>query len=136
MATAEQYASIVAQNQGGLLDAVKSHDDCLAGQAPELACGLNGLTLEMTANTVATSLRAAQKADAPGYIGLPPAEIADLVQDTMDDATEVYKAMKKINAQDQCSTEYSAGKCLVLWMVVETRAESLTNTLKGWKPFL
>lgn len=82
-ATAKQYASVVnpvINKLGHDWDTYEEH--CFPGEEEPL-CDIYATTLDMRAQLVVATLTGAMKADAPDYIGAPPAEIVKLVDETM-----------------------------------------------------
>jgi hypothetical protein len=61
--------------------------------ADEPLCGIYAMTVDLNAQALVATLRASMKPDAPGYIGAPPAEIAKLVDDTLEAAQDLDDAI-------------------------------------------
>lgn len=118
-ATAAAYAIAMAPSIASFQEAwTRTQSDC-ASTGTLIACSIDKLTINTTANTLLTMISACEKVGAPGYIGPPPAVVASLLDTTKSSAQTVVDAT-------------ADGSKVVGWM---GDASVLSNMLLSWAPF-
>lgn len=132
-ATVQQWASRVAEGAGGVRESYtewETTNGCLPGDE-DFICTANMLTMSYSASTLATLLEAGTNVGAPGYIGDPPAEVANLVEETKAAATQASETAK--TAWDACMN--GTDECMGTSMAMSVSYGLLMNQLNAWQPY-
>lgn len=138
-ASTAQYASIVAKNSD-ITDQLETMQSCdWFGSGPldsegSIVCMAGVLTLSYQSSTLAVSLDGAAEEAKPAYIGAPPAEIAQLVTDTVKAAKTLELATQALN-DNECE-QSAEGKCLDLRVGAVKGMNALERELRAWGPYL
>jgi hypothetical protein len=129
-ATTAQWASRVAESQAGIRDAYASWNDseCLPTNVTPI-CAASLVTMALSAEVLALGMEGGLKEDVPASLGVPPDEIAALVDQTIADARAATDSSK--TAGDACL----AGECVSEAFGAVTDYDSLTSTLDAWAPY-
>ncbi len=132
-ATVAQYASIVSRQKAaiGTLPHELQQECNLSGSGPvTLICQTKILTLHYSAETLSMALDGARKEGVPAYIGAPPAEIRNLVQETIGTASEVGREAREAH---QCVT--TGGTCGTAMLLFRTDLPDLDQQFAAWRPY-
>jgi hypothetical protein len=136
-ATVGQFASIVAQYRPHITELLPSVGDCeldlVSGQRCGEVSSIDMLTLSITAETLRTVLSGAGDPSSRTFVGAVPAEIEDLVADTLEEAGFVAEQANIDGTTEPCRPDGStAGTCAFFFLHVR----SLERVLAGWDPYL
>jgi hypothetical protein len=126
-ATVSQWASLVAQQKATLEKALKpwEKNSCSSLSLDYPLCYATLITLQYTAETTNLVLKEASDPDQANYLGTPPAEISDLVAQTVDAAnTAGSLAGRK-------KTRATAGA-----LKFKAALDDLQSSYAGWAPYL
>jgi hypothetical protein len=133
-AKTSDYAKVIAENHGEWTDEVTTvKRDCLDPETIP-ACYAGYLTIGLMGETLNLSLTALHSnRSAPGYIGDPPAEIADLVQETEAAALAVQQASEALQADTACDdpTALECGEIVPM----ESTIDDLSGKLDAWSVY-
>lgn len=132
-ASVQQWASRVAEGAGAVRENYATWDsehNCLPGDT-DFLCTSDMLTMSLSASTLATLLRAGTNVGAPGYIGDPPAEVADLVYDTKTAAEQAAETADA--AWDACLD--GGEECTGKSMAMSVSYGRLLSQLDAWQPY-
>lgn len=113
-ATLQQYASVIARSAPSIRSNAKSIRKCAFGAMAAQTCALVRFSATLDPKTLTLRLRTVMQND-----GSPPAEIADLVSQTMSDAGQTVRAAKSGASYESLS------------LVMQTLVEDLDS----WKPY-
>lgn len=134
-ATVEQYAGQVASVWQSVQDWQESWEDAtcstLAAQ-DAVDCRAYVSAGAMTGIAAGNSMSAISKPDAPGYLGEPPAEVADLYESTLAHATAAEDAGDAYIELD-CPDD---DDCLGATADVVFSLERLDDEFAKWEPYL
>jgi ABC-type phosphate transport system substrate-binding protein len=135
-ATVEQWASLVAPFAREWNDQVEqTEDDCL-DPLTLFACTAGYYILGANAARYVIILEGAQDIpDVDHYLGEPPAEIADLIDDTVETAEAVDPAVttwQETGCDDPLSLDCGVVESLTMDMAVG----DLTEAFDAWAPYL
>lgn len=130
-ASVEQWASLVAEAKGGVVNAYEDwkDTDCLPGDT-EVTCTINLSILSTTAHIFALQIDGGLKPEAEGYIGDPPADIAALVDQSREAAMGAKEALEI--AHDAC---FDDENCLREGMTGIRSYEKLLAKIDAWSPY-
>lgn len=95
-------------------------------------CGATATAGASTAEAAHLSLETITKEGAPGYLGQPPSELADLYQRTLSAASEANGAATEFKNAG-CP---SSGDCVSETAEMYRKMESLQLALTEWSPYL
>lgn len=130
-ASVEDFARVVAEQQSGWDDTVADLDSLCLDPATVPACHATYFTLSMKAETIRLALSTVHKPDAPGYVGVPPTEIEDLLSET-ESAADTASIMTNdlIEAAD-CDDPF-ADTCIEQRFAADSAIEDLSSKLDAW----
>lgn len=133
-ATVQQWASIIAEQQLSFDETWENFDEKDCGvmlMGPDVNCEAIGLTLYYNAQTISTVIEGARKPSAPAFIGDPPAEIADLVDETQDAADAAVAAWE---TRDEADCD--GGGCVSQAFEFDSALDDIRAQLAAWGPYL
>lgn len=135
-ATISQYASLLASHDREWREQLETtEEDCRSIDLHPSTCKLGYMTLGLQAELIEILLGGARdNPDSPGYLGDPPAEVADLVERTLaaaraaSDAVEAWLEAECADILDRaCTVEARAMR----WAV-----NDVTRSLDAWRPYM
>jgi hypothetical protein len=129
--TTEQWASEIAKLRSSYDDAQASWDDatCSAMAVPDAPdCNAWMVTMGYVADTAQITLDGLQNEDGPTYLGTPPEEIASLLADTTESATNASAAGQEVSCPGD--------GCLSTAFEFEQAWDALGEQFAGWDPYL
>jgi hypothetical protein len=138
-ATQEQYASLIARRSNIVHDLEEmSHCNWSGsgslGTNGDLTCPLGVLSLQYEAMTVRLDLLNAQGQGLPKFdIGPPPAELQSLVDETVQSAQTLAKALKAVTP---ACAQTAAGLCGSKRVDASFAIDDMQHTLAAWGPYL
>lgn len=130
-ATTEQWASEIAKLRSSYDDAQASWDGatCSAMAVPDAPdCNAWMVTMGYVADTAQITLDGLQNEAGPTYLGEPPEEIASLLTETTESATNASAAGQEVSCPGDA--------CLSTAFEFEQAWEALGEQYAGWGPYL
>lgn len=130
-ATTEQWASEIAKLRTSYDDAQASWDGatCSAMAVPDAPdCLAMITTMGFLADTAQITLDGLQNEDGPTYLGTPPDEIASLLSETTESATNASAAGQEVSCPGDA--------CLSTAFEFEQAWDALGEQFAGWDPYL
>lgn len=107
-------------------------DSCSALSLDTMPCGVEIMTGQFTAMTIALDVDGAVRAGGPTYLGSPPSQIANLWSETK-------AAADAASSDGQAWSDKCAGKsddsCIALAAALTRDLDTLQTTFAGWKPY-
>lgn len=132
-ASVEQFASIVAEHRGKWDDQVDTtKEDCLDPNTA-VACGLGYMALGLQAETLNVVLTGVHKTGSPTYVGEPPAEIKNLLNETERAAGAVNPAVEEFQ-QAGCIDPMDEA-CLTEYVAMDSAVDELSRKLDAWSAY-
>jgi hypothetical protein len=133
-ATTAQYASLVARSQVAASMAKFHDEDCRVGFAIGFTSDLDWITcvaivdaIGSRAGLLDSTLHVARSVDDPAFVGVPPAEILELVTSTQAKAAAVKSAAAPLDSCGKNCAQAGADFGFAL--------SDLQSELDGWKPY-
>jgi|GEM_PF-4876940 len=130
IATIAQWASIIARAAPALRYAKSTMISCLAVNGTE--CYLPAGVAVIDGKNLDSAMVFALTPGEDGFIGLPPAELARLVQETMADASTLSADVTDLNACLKTKT-CQGSKALA---VVLVHLSALDSDFDAWTPYI
>lgn len=128
-ATVAQYASLIAEHEGGWRESVATIEDTCTDPDAIPICAATYLTASFQAETLALDL-----SGAGDEIGEPPTEIADLLADTGAAASayaDAYEAWSATGCEDPLDLECGVSESFEMGMALD----ELTEKFDAWEPY-
>lgn len=129
--TTDQWASEIAKLRSSYDDAQASWDDatCSAMAVPDAPdCNAWMVTMGFVADTAQITLEGLQNEDGPKYLGESPEEIASLLAETTESATNASAAGQEVSCPGDA--------CLSTAFEFERAWDALGQQFEGWGPYL
>lgn len=131
----ERYAGEIAALQVDLDEWFADWEETgcsLMSSQEDLICSTYAMTGALTAEAVGTSVRTLSNEDAPGFVGHPPAEVADLYAETLESADAADAAGEAYN-ELECPED---DECLSATVTVIRALEDLDSEFTKWSPYI
>mgnify|MGYP007071577192 CR=1 FL=1 len=137
VSSVEHIATAIAQSGPEFQETAEQISACFTLDSPGCTStiyGLNYLSLQLEAQTLALNMQNVADPGVAGYQGPVPDEIAELYNDTFAAAQQLDYAMESFN-NGGC-VDITQPNCSTLNTTVQIRADQLSSLIDAWSPYL